>query len=130
MAKFRLDHVHLLSSNPEKTAEFYENVIGAKRTSASSLSGKGSVVELTLGQISIKIMPPRDKTLAPNIPKVGYEHFGIETDDIEEAVSILKAKGVKFVRDIMIPRPGIKNAFFFGPEGVLIELSEASSQNS
>jgi len=34
MADYWLDHIHLMSPDPLKTAEFYENMFGAKRISA------------------------------------------------------------------------------------------------
>ena len=128
MANFHFDHIHLLSSDPEKTAKFYETLLGAKRMSTTSIRDKGMLVELKLGEMSVKIMTLREKSLISASPMVGIEHFGIETDNIEEAVNEMKARGIDFAVDITEPRPGLKNAFFVAPEGVLIELSETSAQ--
>ena len=66
---------------------------------------------------------------APGSPESSYgiEHFGIITDDIEAAVTDLKAKGVKFRDEVRVALPGLKISFLWAPENVLIEIMERSS---
>jgi catechol 2,3-dioxygenase-like lactoylglutathione lyase family enzyme len=54
----------------------------------------------------------------------GLEHIGIRTDDMDTTVANLKANGVKFRDEIREFRPGVRIAFFWAPEDVLIELVE------
>ena len=130
MLNYRFDHIHLISPDPLKTAQFYENMFNAKRVRLSEL-GKGRVsVELDLNGSRVLVMSP---TVQPGtepsdrVDDYGLEHFGIRTDNLEAAVAELKAKGVKFKEEIREIRPGVKISFLWAPENVLIELMERSS---
>ena len=125
MAKYWFDHVHLLSQDPLKTADFYEKTFGAKRD-VSELPGGRTLVSMALDGASIKITNPRAEPLGPNaLPDgCGLEHFGLRTDNLEAAVAELKAKGLKCVQEIKEIRPTTRIAFFVTPEDILIELLE------
>lgn len=121
------DHVHLISPDPEKTAQFYEMAFKAKRVSAGKRPGGGSSVEVNIKGTRLLIMTPRDESQSvEDFPKRrhGLEHFGLQTDNIEAAITDLKAKGVNIVTEIREARPGVKIAFLMAPENVLIELVE------
>lgn len=126
MAQYMYDHVHLISPNPVKTAEFYEQAFGASRVAAGQYPGGGSRVELHLEGTRLLIRTPVDPGgTAEDAPgtRHGLEHFGIRTDDIEAAVADLKAKGVRFIQDIsQSPATGSRIAFLMAPDNVMIEL--------
>ena len=126
MPNYWMEHVHLVSKDPLKTAEFYEKTFGAKMAERSTLyDGRILLSQLLDGDVvSIKISNPRDKPLSPNtLPDgCGLEHYGIQTDDIEAAVADLKGRGIRFVQDIIEQPSGVKVAFFLSPDDVLIEL--------
>ena len=127
MAKYWYDHVHLMSPDPSKTAQFYEQMFGAKRGDTRTFPDGRISVALDLNGQSILILQPKDQSKSATIAAAnnyGLEHFGIRTDNLEVAVKDLKAKGVKFQQEITVPRPGIKIAFLWAPENVLIELVE------
>jgi catechol 2,3-dioxygenase-like lactoylglutathione lyase family enzyme len=124
MANYWFDHVHLISPDPIKTAEFYERCLGATRGPVNKTPDGVMTLDLNLKGTIIKARQPRPKTLLPDSPLTGLEHFAVQTDDIEGAVAELKAKGVKFLKEITQSFPGVRATFFVGPEGVLIELIE------
>jgi len=128
MPNYWFDHVHLISQDPLMTADFYEKTFGAKRDGLSELPDGRTLVSVTLGGASIKVINPRAKPLVPNtLPNdCGLEHFGLRTDNLAEAVAELKANGIKFVQEITAVSPTTKIAFFTSPEGILIELLEIS----
>ena len=130
MPSYSYDHIHLVSPDAVKTAEFYERMFNAKRVSVTE-RGAGLVsVELNLNGSRVLIKPGNVRTeTAPGSsdPAHGLEHFGIITDDLETAVADLKAKGVKFRDEIREVRPGVKISFLWAPENVLIELLERGS---
>jgi len=130
MPGYWYDHIHLVSPDPLKTAEFYEKMFNAKRVSVTEF-GEGRVgVALDLNGSSLLIKSGNVKTkTAPDSsePAHGLEHFGIRTDDLEAAVADLKAKGAEFTMEIREIRPGIKISFLLAPENVSIELLERSS---
>jgi lactoylglutathione lyase len=121
MPKYYYDHIHLLSPEVEKTVEFYEKNFGVERVYLRETRGRQSA-ELRLSGSRILI---GQSAAAPEAtPVCGLEHFGIRTDDIESAVKSLKSNGVKFRNEIIQIRPGLKIAFIWGPDNVLIELME------
>jgi catechol 2,3-dioxygenase-like lactoylglutathione lyase family enzyme len=129
MAKYWFDHVHLVTKKPETAAGFYEKMFGAKRDGFLELPDGRRLVSVAIDRASIKTSNPRPEPLVPNtLPDgCGLEHFGLGTDNIEEAVAELKASGVKCVLEIKAISPTTKIAYFISPEDILIELVEVSS---
>ena len=130
MPSYWHDHVHLISPDSLKTAEFYERMFNAKRVSVRELGAGRVSVELDLNGSRVLVMSrSAQPQTAPSSPETvyGLEHFGIRTDDLETAVADLKAKGVQFKEEIREIRPGVKISFLWAPENVLIELLEKSS---
>jgi len=120
MADFKFDHIHLYSSDPLKTSDFYVKLLGAqKRGSQTDPKGR-TVVDVVLNGILIKISQPWD---AATQGKLGLDHFGMVTDNLDSAIAELKAQGVDFVME-KTPLPGAYISFFNGPEKVLIEVIE------
>ena len=129
MPNYWYDHVHLISPDPVKTAEFYEEMFNAKRVSVGEFGVGRISVMLDLNGSRVLVMSP---TVQPGtgpsdqVDDYGLEHFGIRTDNLEAAVAELKAKGVKFKEEMREIRPGVKISFLWAPENVLIELLERS----
>ena len=128
MPEYYFDHVHIISPDPQKTAEFYEKMLGAKKCGDRKLPDGRINVDIDLKGTAIKVAEPRAKPLLPTASstRYGVEHWGLRTDNIEAAVSELQAKGVKFVQDIT-QIPGVKIAFFVTPDEELVELLERTS---
>ena len=117
MPTYKLHHIHLASSNPEKTAEFYEKTFGAKK-SIVDLGSRGKAVSADLNGTPILI---KAKTEG-EAEKPSLDHFGIWTDNLEQAVAELKSQGVEFTMEITQLRPNAKISFLRTPDGVSIEL--------
>lgn len=121
MPDYWLDHIHLMSPEPVKTAEFYEKMFGARRVSMQDLGNGRVMVNLDLNGTTILIGQRMDDNA-----QTGLAHFGIGTGNLDEAVNELKAKGVEFTLDAREIRPGFKISFMLAPESVPIELQEGS----
>ena len=120
MPKFWFDHVHLRSADPDKTAAFYENMFGAKVVNRMEFGEGRVMVSLDLAGTSILIAP------ADGEVENGLDHFGISTDNLEEAVKDLKEQGVEFTQDIRVVSPTFKMSFLTATENVKIELQEGT----
>ena len=119
MPEYKFDHVHLISPDPDKTAEFYVRHFNATAVQRMTLPG-GTAVFIQLNGSSIIVSNAMDAKRP-----YGLEHFGLSTDNIETTVAELKAAGIKFQMEITQIGPGIRIAFFRAPEDVLIELVES-----
>lgn len=123
MATYRHDHTHLTSQDSEKTVEFYTQVMGAEVIKVQE-SGGLKLVDIDLGGIPIRISSNTGADDAWHGLRYGLHHLGLIVNDIGEFTARLKSKGVEFVVEPTQPRPGVKIAFFKGPDDVLFEVVE------
>ena len=121
MPNYYFDHVHLLSQNPRNTAEFYQKIFGAKKVNEMELSNGRIIINLNLSGVTMLISTP-----VGNNAQTGLMHFGIRTDNLEEAVKELKANDIKFAQEITEVNPEFKISFLVAPEDVSIELQQGT----
>ena len=117
MPKYSLEHVHLSSPDPEKTAAFYEKMMGAEITGVGKMPDGRANVNINLNGLVLRI------TRTAEGKDSGLDHIGLETDDIEKSMADMKAEGCQVVKEIGRMRAG-KMAFFMAPDNVLVELIE------
>jgi lactoylglutathione lyase len=125
MAKYTWDHIHLRTTNPEATAQWYESKLGAE-VIRTMQQGKPRI-DLKLGGANIFIAPVAagdGVNPPPTTPYQGLDHFGLTVTGIDAIAADLKAKGVEFTREPTTVRPGVRVCFIRAPEGVSIELLE------
>ena len=123
MIKFNWEHIHLRSSDPEATADWYRDKLGAEVVRTAQPDGSVRIDLNLAGQkVFIAKAMPGKAADAPASPYLGLDHFGLTVPDIEAAVAALKAKGVTFTMDVTTNRPGVRIAFMTAPENVSIEL--------
>ena len=123
------DHVHLRSSDPEATAQWFERMLGAE-VIRSTQQGKPRI-DLKLGGARVFIAPvaPGDGVNpAPATPYQGLDHIGLSVTGLDAIAAELKAKGVEFTKPPQTPRPGIRICFLRGPQGISIELLERDAK--
>jgi len=129
MATFTYDHIHLRSPNPEKTAQWYERMLGAE-VLRTMQQGKPRI-DLKLGGANIFIAETTPEVNpAPTTPYQGLDHFGLSVSNIDAIAADLKAKGVEFTREPETIRPGVRICFLRGPEGVSIELLDRNHKGA
>lgn len=123
MTKFTWEHVHLRSPDPEATAQWYHDKLGAEVIRTKNADGS-TRLDLNLSGQKVFIAPadPAKTGAPPASPYLGLDHFGLTVDNLESATAELKAKGVVFTMDPKQLRPGVKIAFITAPENVSIEL--------
>ena len=127
MAKYTWDHVHLRTTDPEATAQWYERMLGAE-VIRSMQEGKPRI-DLKLGGANIFIAPVTagdGVNPPPTTPYRGLDHFGLTVSGIDAIAADLKAKGVEFTKEPTTVRPGVRICFIRAPEGVSIELLDRS----
>jgi len=116
--KYRYHHAHYMSPDPLKTAEFYEDMFGAKKEKVMKFPDGDAMVHLNLNGSRIWVSGSKSTP-----PFYGLHHIGISTDDIETSVAELEASGVEFMeKGIVEPEPGIKAINFRAPDNVVIEF--------
>lgn len=117
------DHIHLRSPDPEATAKWFEQMLGAE-VLRSMQQGKPRI-DLKLGGQKVfiaQVSAGDGVNAAPQTPYQGLDHFGLTVSGIDAIAAELKQKGVEFTKEPHSPRPGIKICFLRGPQGISIEL--------
>jgi lactoylglutathione lyase len=125
MASYTWDHIHLRTTDPEKTAQWYERMLGAEVI--RTMQQGAPRIDLKLGGANIFIAPVKagdGVNPPPTTPYQGLDHFGLTVTGIDAIAADLKAKGVEFTREPTTVRPGVRVCFIRAPEGVSIELLE------
>ena len=125
MATFTYDHIHIRSTDPEKTAAYYERMFEAEII--RTLQDGATRIDMKIGGANVFLAPVKagDGVNAPPVtPYQGLDHFGLSVTGIDAIAADLKAKGVEFTREPTTVRPGVRVCFIRAPEGVSIELLE------
>jgi catechol 2,3-dioxygenase-like lactoylglutathione lyase family enzyme len=120
---FRFHHVHIICKDLEKMIGFFTESIGAElvkhkkfgTADGASLDLQGTTVNLRVARADEQLEGDASRSV------FGYNHIGLEVEDIEVAFTDLKAEGYSF---LMPPTdiPDLRIAFFRGPEDIVIEL--------
>jgi lactoylglutathione lyase len=123
MSTYTWDHIHLRTSDPEATVQWFEHMLGAQVTRRTQ-NGKPRI-DMKLGGANIfiaAVAPGDNVNPPPTTPYQGLDHFGLAVSGIDALAAELKKKGVEFSKEPHVPRPGIKICFLRGPQGISIEL--------
>ena len=113
----KLNHLHLKTRDPEATAKFYVDTLGAKIVSQSA---SGSY-RIDLHGLSLNVSKFLDAQKREQ--KYGMEHLAIDTDELDAIVEKLKAQGIHILEETVVSG-GRRVCFFEGPDGVQLEFIE------
>ncbi|HEY0339158.1 MAG TPA: VOC family protein [Burkholderiales bacterium] len=114
---FKMNHVHLKTKDPEKTAKFYVDTLGAKIVSQAANGG----YRLDLHGLSLNVS--RFLEAQQREQKYGMEHIAIDTDELDALVAKLKTQGINILEQTVVSG-GRRVCFFEGPDGVQLEFIE------
>ena len=120
---YRLHHVHLICKDLEGMINFFTNALGATLVARQKF-GTADGASLNLQGTTVNLRVARDDEVMvgdASQARFGYDHLGLQVDDVDAAFQDLKAKGFSFFiepKDI----PNLRVAFFRGPEDITIEL--------
>ena len=119
-----VDHVHLISPDPQATANWYVDKLGGEIVK-SSISHGAPQVYVSLGGPMVLIRGQRAAELPAEKPGLewGIDHFGLRVPgDFDGYCAGLRAKGVVFSLDPTDTNPTTRIAYIRAPDGVSIEL--------
>jgi len=111
-----LDHIHIFSTNLPVTVEFFQKMFDARLVWDEDAAGVRTV-RLRLGNAFVHIyeQPPKAQRGG------AMHHIGIETDDLDELVARMQARGHEF-RNAIREQPKFRYVMTAGPDALLIEL--------
>ena len=125
---YRLHHLHIICRDLEKMITFFTETLGAKLVMRKKFgTADGASLDLQGTTVNLRVSR-EDEAIAGDASQssYGYDHIGLQVEDIETAYTELQAQGFSFLvppTDI----PNLKMAFFKGPEDITIELVQPLS---
>lgn len=132
MKNKKIEHIGVAVKDIEKTAGFYEDILGLEKMSVETVKDQGvKIAFFKIGETKIELLEPLNENspIAKYIDKKGegIHHMAIEVEDIEAKIVDMKGKGARFIGDK--PTKGADNMkiIFVHPkstDGVLLELCE------
>jgi catechol 2,3-dioxygenase-like lactoylglutathione lyase family enzyme len=127
MLSFRHHHTHLTGQDPQKTVDFYTQVMGAKITGTSQVRNMKNV-DVDLGGINVRISGSTGADEKWKGLRYGLHHVGLAVNSMDELTAQLKSKGKQFGAEYIVEpfasSSGGKVAFLKGPDNVLFEIVE------
>ena len=131
------DHIHLISSSPEDTADWYVRILGASIVAKYELRDAPQI-SLSLGGITLLIRGKRPGENPQNRPPMrdfqdysshdvwGTDHFGFTyKGDLKQFCSEIRAKGGQLLVDPWEFTPNSLICYVKAPDGVSIEIVQA-----
>ncbi|MGH7828403.1 MAG: VOC family protein [Candidatus Binatia bacterium] len=118
---FKINHLHLKTPDPRKTANFYLEYLGAKIASERTTPNGRTSLRLNLHGVELNVTDFLEEQKLEQF--YGLEHVAIDTDNFAGEVAKIKAAGIKILEERVLP-DGRKVCFFEGPEGVRLEFLE------
>jgi catechol 2,3-dioxygenase-like lactoylglutathione lyase family enzyme len=125
----RIDHVELITDQPERTEKFYTEVLGFKVRSRGRVPQQNSaflnLVYLDLGGTTVELMSYEGAmpSAAPTGLHLGYNLIALEVEDMTQALDYLKTKGVAAVWGPVTLKNAAR-AEITDPNGYHIELRQ------
>jgi predicted enzyme related to lactoylglutathione lyase len=124
----RIQHAAIVSENFVREAKFYESVFGMKRSKPGSAEEEKAIrnnyaVSISDGYVGVTVIG-RKPGYVP-----GLHHFGIDVDDIEEAIARIRKK---YPEVAVLKRPSNRPFATFGahdPEGNYFDLTQEGMSN-
>lgn len=125
----RIDHVELLTAEPERAIAFYTGVLGFVERERMRIpetpSGPLDLVYLELGGTTVEVMCYATKAIPPRCAeqRLGWQCLALEVGDMDDALKLLKQKGVDPAWG-PVKRSDYARAEIRDPDGNPIELRQ------
>ena len=126
----RIDHVEIVTDEPDRTLRFYTDVLGftvksRERIEQSGLGGPIDLVYLDLGGTVVELITYEGASIepAPQKEHLGYRMIALEVDDMVKTTAYLKTKGVEVVWGPKVTQT-YSRAEICDPNGYHIELRQ------
>lgn len=112
-------HVALRTPNFEAMEQFYSQTLGfpiVRRWDDKR------IIFIDIGSTTIELIG-REQATADTQPTGGWDHVALLVDNVDEAYAELVEKGVR-IRSAPVDAGEVRIAFFFDPDGNVLELFE------
>ncbi len=120
-----LDHLALVTTDAERSARFFKDLLGFKETGRLQTSHSGTIIFISLGDTQLELFGYGDAKASRGEDKaVGFKHLALAVEDIDREYERLKAAGIEFYMVPTTVESGLRIAFFRDPDGNSFELMQ------
>jgi catechol-2,3-dioxygenase len=113
---YEIGHVHLKTTDPKKTADYYINNFGGELL--AEIPGRGFRVNLHGLQLNITVIIDSQN----HEQNLGIEHIAVQTDDYAGTMATVRKNGIKVLEELA--NNGRHVAFLEAPDGAQLEVIE------
>jgi lactoylglutathione lyase len=131
IAGLRFGHVAFKVSDVERSVRWYADALGARKVFHAKQQGERPelmFLEFAKGQF-VEFFTNGKNKLQPPADAIGYQHFCLLVDDLEQALRHLAGMNVFPHRGPFPGRANYRIAFISDPDGNVIELMEVSRES-
>ena len=128
----RFGHVALRTSDVERIVRWYDDAFGAKKVFHAPRDGERQelmFLEFAKGQY-IEIFTNGKPTIKQPADAIGYQHFCLVVDDLNETLKHQAAINIHPQRPPREGRSHYRIAFIFDPDGNVIELMQIRPESA
>ena len=123
----KINHIGIAVRSIEEAAKLYTEVLGLKVHDIETVAAyKVKIAMIPVGGSKIELLEPTDceGKIAKYIAKngEGLHHLALEVDDIEAALSSLKASGIPLIDETPRAGAGGTRVAFLDPKGAKMSL--------
>lgn len=119
---YRFNHLHLKSPDPERTARWYVEYLGARVLRENrTADGRVTSCQLDLHGVPVNVTGLVEGQKLEQ--HWGLEHLAVDARNFDAEVARIKDSGAQVLEERVLP-DGRRVCFFEGPEGVRLEFME------
>ena len=122
----RIDHVEIVPRDVDVTVDFYTRILNFKLKERKKIDAPplAEVIYLELNDTMIELVSVQNPSPKSADPwQIGYRMFALEVEDMDEAITYLKSKGVVISME-SVNLGKSKRAEIKDPDGLPIELRQ------
>jgi glyoxylase I family protein len=121
-----VQHIAMSSRDRLRAEAFWTEHFGFRRVRTFNAGTPNEFVMLRLGPVCLELFQAKEAEATGGEQPVGFKHLAFEVEDLEAAVSKLRADGIEPERiiDCSAVSPGMRVCFFNDADGNRIELME------
>lgn len=120
MALQKLDHVSILTKDPQPVVDFYSNCLGFEKVSDKTIENMGMrIIMLKKDEDMLEFIQPLQKNSKQTD---GIKHVAYLSDNIEEELERIKQTGATLLHDRVQQFENIQFFFVKSPSGEMVEI--------
>jgi len=118
-----IDHLAVVTTDLERAARFYKEVLGFRETGRLQMEDGGTIVFIALDSTNLELFGGgKPKEEKEESWQAGLAHIALAVDDVDGEYERISSHGVQFTMKPTSAIAGLRIAFFKDLDGNVLEL--------